>query len=204
MWSRFIPIMVKLRQLLAVNAIGNIHHLQSNFGFRADQDPSKRWLNPELGGGALLDVGIYPIGLASMLFGKPQKIVSSAVMHASGVDQSSGYVLQYANGAMASLSATVMAETSLDSWIIGESGKIHLPNPWWMGEEIHLYQGETKTVINTPKRGRGYGYQATAVMQDLDAGATQSSIMPLQESLDIMQTMDNIRAQWGLVYPQEK
>lgn len=203
MWSRFMPIMAKVRELIASGCIGKVQLLSADFGFCAEKDPLKRWFNPDLGGGALLDVGIYPISLASMLFGKPESINTSATMSATGVDQTSSFIFRYGDGAQAILAASLMAETSQEAWIIGEQGKIHLPKSWWMAEKLYLHQGDDIQTIAVPKRGIGYGYQASAVMRALDNGLLESPLMPLSESLEIMQTMDAIRQQWGMHYPQE-
>ncbi len=204
MWTRFLPIMEKVRALLADDAIGDIRMIVADFGFRTDFDPQHRLFNPKLGGGALLDVGIYPISLACGLLGIPDEIVSQAEIGATGIDEQSTYLFKWDSGQLAQLSAAVRTETNQEAVIYGTNGRIHLQHPWWCGEHLTLVKNGKRAQIATPKVGNGYNYEATAVSQAIRSGQTEHPLMPLAETVAIMQTMDTIRQQWGLVYPQEK
>jgi len=204
MWSRFLPALVKVRQLLSLGAIGEPRILSANFGFRAPFDPQSRLFNPELGGGTLLDVGVYVLSLASMIFGAPASIHSSAHLGKTGVDEQSAYLLGYPNGAFASLFSAVATDSSRQADLYGEKGSLHLPSPWYAAKQVVFKRPEKPDeVFDCPYEGSGFQFEAQEVMRCLQKGSTESRIMPLDETLSIMQTMDTIRAQWGLRYPGE-
>jgi predicted dehydrogenase len=205
MWTRFIPAIVKVRELITDGAIGEVQMVQADFGYHAPFDPLHRAYNPELGGGALLDVGIYPIAMASMVFGKqPSQISSHAYLGKTGTDDFNGMIFQYDGGQIAVLSSSIALQTPSEVAIIGTKGYIRIHYPFWFAHRITLSQnGKGDQEMVYPLRGNGYDYEAEAVMADLRAGRLENAIMPLDESLAIMETMDLIRAQWGLRYPGE-
>jgi predicted dehydrogenase len=205
MWTRFIPAMVKVRELIAAGVIGGVRMLTADFGFRFEFDPQHRLFNHELGGGALLDVGIYPIALAASLLGKPTEIVSQAHIGDTGVDEQSALIFKYAGGELALLSSAVRTETPQEACIMGTNGMIRIASRWWMPGQFRLaVQGQPEQVFDLPFEGNGYNYEAAEVGRCLRAGLLQSPVMPLDETLAIMRTMDTIRAQWGLVYPGDE
>ena len=206
MWTRFIPAMVKVREILAEGTIGDIRMVQADFGFRTRFNPEGRLFKPELGGGGLLDVGIYPISLASMVYGgaQPEAIASLAELGETGVDEQSGYVFRYAGGEMAMLWSAVRTASPQVASIIGTEGRIEIHNRWWIPKTLTLYRsGEESETIEVPFEGNGYNYEAIEVGNCLRADKTESETMPLAETQAIMETMDRIRAQWGLKYPME-
>jgi dihydrodiol dehydrogenase / D-xylose 1-dehydrogenase (NADP) len=204
MWTRYIPIIVRLRELLAEGAIGEMRMLTADLGFRAKFDPKGRLFNPDLGGGALLDVGIYPISLASMIFGSPSRIVSLAHMGQTGVDEQEGIVFGYSQGQLAILHAALQASTAVEATLMGTKGRIRVHSPWYYGTALTLSaEGREDETISLPYEGNGYNFEAVEVMRCLRAGRLESDVMPLDETLAIMQTMDKIRAQWDLRYPME-
>lgn len=203
MWTRYLPVMVKLRELVAAGTIGEVRMLNADFGFRTGFDPSGRLFDPELGGGAMLDVGIYPISLSYMLFGAPSEIRSLANLGATGVDEQSAYLLGYTGGQLALLSSATRTNTPHEAVIIGTEGRIHIPD-WWHGEKLTIIKNNQQETLELPLTGNGYNYEAAEVARCLRAGLLESDTMPLDETLSIMKTMDTIRAQWGLVYPQER
>jgi predicted dehydrogenase len=204
MWSRYIPIIVKLRALLAEGAIGEVRALTADLGFRREVDPQSRLFNPELGGGALLDVGIYPISFASMVLGTPSRIASLARLGQTGVDELAGIVLGYDEGQMAILHTALQVDTAVEATVMGTKGRIRVHSPWFYGTTLTLSREEHKDkVISLPYEGNGYNFEAAEVNERLHEGKQESDVMPLDETLAIMQTMDAIRAQWGFKYPME-
>jgi len=204
MWTRFFPLMAHLRAMLAEGVIGEPRLLTADFGFRMAFDPAHRIFNPALGGGALLDVGIYPLSLASMIFGQPVEISSSVTLGDTGVDEQSGCVLRYAGGELALLSSASRTETPQEAILNGTDGRITIHRRWWKPDRLTLsVHGGAETAIDLPYVGNGYNYEAVAVGECLRAGLLEHPIMPLDETLALMQTMDAIRAQWGLTYPME-
>ena len=205
MWTRFLPTLIKTRALIAEGAIGKPLMVRADFGFRADYNEESRLFAPEVGGGGLLDVGIYPISLAAMVFGPHPDLVSSlAVLGPTGVDDQNAVVFRYPDGGIAVTTSAIRTNTPQDAHIIGESGWIHLHTPYWRGTTMSLVRnGAEPETMELPFTGNGYNYQAEAVMDCLRAGKTECEIMPLDESIAIMGILDAARAQWGLKYPME-
>jgi dihydrodiol dehydrogenase / D-xylose 1-dehydrogenase (NADP) len=203
MWTRFLPVMVKIRELIAGGAIGEPRMVTADFGFRTDFNPQGRLFAPELGGGALLDVGIYPISLAFMLFGKPAHIASQADLGQTGVDEQSAVLFRYDGGQLALLSSATRTNTPQEAVIAGTEGSIRIHSPWWNGRKFTLTKNGEDEVFAPPTEGNGYNYEAAEVGHCLRAGKLESDVLPLEESRVIMETLDAIRAQWGLKYPGE-
>ena len=204
MWTRFLPVMARVREWLAEGAIGEVRMLTADFGFRSGWDPEGRLLNPKLAGGALLDVGVYTVAMASMVFGQqPSRIASMAHIGETGVDEQSAMLLGYDTGQLAILSCAVRTNTTQESRIIGTEGAIHIPDFWHATSATLSVSGKDTVQIEIPFDGNGYNYEAAEVMRCLRAGKLESDIMPLDESLSIMETMDKIRVQCGLRYPME-
>ena len=205
MWTRFLPTLVKARELLAEGLIGEPRMVRSDFGFRAGYDEESRLFEHKMGGGGLLDVGIYSISLAAMVLGtKPDQVASLAAMGKTGVDEQNTVNFSYSNGAIAMTASAVRTNTPQDTHIIGENGWIHLHSPFWNGTTLTLaIDGKAPETMEFPMRGNGYNYEAEAVMDCMRAGKTESEIMPLDDSIAIMDIMDRARAQWGLKYPTD-
>lgn len=204
MWTRFTPIMGKLRELVKDGAIGELRLVEADFGFRAGLNPEGRLFNPELGGGALLDVGVYTISLASMLLGAPTAVTGLAHLGETGVDEQSAMLLSYAKGELAVLSTAIRTNTVHEANIYGTEGRIRVDSPWWIPKSMTLHRnGKDAEVIDLGYEGNGYNYQAVEVEKCVREGRIESEIMPHHETLSIMKTTDTLRAQWGLKYPQE-
>jgi predicted dehydrogenase len=204
MWTRFLPHMVRLRELLAAEAIGEVRMLQADFGFRTGFNPQGRLFDPALGGGALLDVGIYTASLASMVFGAPERVTSMADLGATGVDEQSALIFGYSGGRLALLSQAIRTSSPHEALLLGTKGKIRVHGSWWKGAPITLsVDGQPDQVIDVPSVGNGYNYEAAEVGRCLREGRTESEVMPLDETLAIMRSLDEVRGQWGLRYPGE-
>ncbi len=203
MWTRCLPVIIRARELIAEGAIGEVRMLTADFGFRTGFNPHSRLFDPELGGGGLLDVGIYPLSLASLFFGKPEHVVSAAHLGATGVDEQAAIILRYADGQLAQLSCATRTQMVWDAIIYGTDGHIRIPEWWHARNFIISRSGQPSEIIELPFEGNGYNYEAAEVARCLRTGLLESPIMPLDETLTIMQTMDTIRAQWGLKYPME-
>jgi predicted dehydrogenase len=204
MWTRFTPIMQKVRTLLAEKAIGEVRMLSADFGFRVELNPSHRLFSPAYGGGALLDVGTYLVSFSSMVLGRPSRIVSMAHLGETGVDEQAAMIFGHEGGQLAVLSAAIRTDTPTVATIMGTDGQIEIHSAWYKPTTMTL-----KTAGKEPQRfhyaqaGNGFNYEAAEVMRCLRNGELESPVMPLEESLSIMRTLDEIRAQWGLQYPVE-
>jgi predicted dehydrogenase len=204
MWSRFAPPFTKLRELIATGALGEVRMVHAHFCFRAGWNPDSRTLNPDLAGGGLLDVGVYPISLASMLLGKPTHISGSAHIGETGVDEQAGMVLGYDGGRVAVLSCGVRTNSPKTVTVCGTEAMVTIDNAWWGDRGLTLIPaGGEPECMPLPRVGNGYNYEAEEVARCLADGKLESDIMPLDESLAVMETMDELRCQWGLTYPCE-
>ena len=205
MWTRFLPVLVETRQLLADGAIGDVRIITADFGFCASFNPQSRLFDPHLGGGALLDVGVYTVSLASMVFGSPPSRISSiAHLGQTGVDEQAAMILGYDRGQLAVLTTAIRANTPQEATLNGTEGQIQIHAPWWKPDALTLsVQGQEDQVVHLPLEGNGYNYEAVEAMNCLRSGRAESDVMPLDETVAIMKTMDQIRAQWGLRYPME-
>lgn len=206
MWTLFFPAMEKVRELIAAGTIGEIRIVQSNFCFRAEWNPDGRLLNPALAGGGLLDVGVYNISLAQHLFGEvPAEISSQAHIGETGVDEQAAMVFRYNRGALAVLTSAVRTSTLHEATIYGTDGMIRLPHSFWQPDRIQVKaeNGDLENIEFT-RQGNGYNYEAAACMACLRAGEQENTIVPLDASVAVAETMDRVRAQWGLTYPGEK
>jgi predicted dehydrogenase len=204
MWTRFFPIMVKVRELIREGAIGEPRLVEADFGFRTDVNPKGRLFDPALGGGALLDVGVYVISFAHMVLGTPDRMTGLATMGETNVDEQSAYILGFPSGALAVLSTAVRTSTPHIATINGTAGRITIPTSFWKPDRLILARsGQPEETIELPANPAGFMYEAEEVGRRLRAGRLESDVMPLEESLAIMRTMDTLRAQWGLNYPME-
>ena len=204
MWTRFLPITVKVREWLADGTIGEVRMLRADFGFRAGVDPKARLFSPELGGGALLDVGVYTVSFASMVFGgPPEDMATTAHIGETGVDEQAGMVLRYEGGQLAVLACAVRNRTYQRAEILGTDGSIHIHPPFWCGTTATLTAEGNEETVERPLEGNGYNYEAVEVMERLREGKLESDVMPLDETLSVMGTLDRARGQWGLRYPME-
>ncbi|MBI5927986.1 MAG: Gfo/Idh/MocA family oxidoreductase [Chloroflexi bacterium] len=236
MWMRFMPIMPKLRSMLADGVIGDICMLLADFGGRPPFDPSNRFYNAEMGGGAMLDLGVYPLSLAYFLLGQPSQIVSQAIIGKTGVDEQVVTILKYPAGNQAVVTTSFLSTFPTDALIVGSKGQIRIQNPMYAPRQLvltmfggdHHSSGAARSglvaaakqnryiraaysrskglikrflptdgkSITVPVTGNGYNYEAIEVMNCLRASQIESKIMPLDETIQIMEALDTIRQQW--------
>lgn len=203
MWTRFLPVIVRAGTMIMDGAIGEPRMVTADFGFRAGWDEESRLLDMEMGGGGLLDVGVYTIALAYMVLGAPERIVSMAHLGATGVDEQAAVILGYPEGQIAALQCAIRTNTPHEAIIMGTEGMIRIHPRFWCATKMTVTRGDKEETIELPYKGNGYTHQAEEVMACMRAGTTESRAMPLDETLSIMRTMDAVRAQWGLRYPNE-
>lgn len=205
MWTRFIPAVVKLRELLAEGVLGELRHFNADFSVNFPYDTGSRFFDPALGGGALLDLGVYPVAFASMVFGgPPAEIATLAHIGPTGVDHQMSAVFRYDNGALASFTCGFEARGHRQGVIAGTRGYIHIDAPLHHPDSFRLVLDDQQPVpFSVPALGNPYRYEAAAASRSIQQGRTECAEMPLDETLQIMQTMDRIRAIWGMSYPGE-
>jgi predicted dehydrogenase len=205
MWTRCLPAIEQVRAWLAEGVIGEPRMFQASFGFRAPFDPKARLFDLAFGGGALLDVGIYPIAFAFMVFGGPPKdITALAHLGESGADEQSAFLFKYGKGELAVMSSAIRTETNHDAYIHGTAGTIHVHAPFWRAQRVTLSRPDQEDdTRELPYPGNGYTCEAAHVAQCLREEKLESPLVPLDESLQMMKAMDEIRNQWGLRYPAD-
>lgn len=196
MWTRFNPLVGRLRRLVAEGAIGDVTAVCADFGFISPYDPAHRHWSPELGGGAMLDLGIYPLSFAWMLLGAPQSIQATAATAPTGVDANTGVLLGYASGAVALLHCNLVSDSPWTAVVTGTEGRIELPHPFFSPHTLVLHRrGKPSETFRIEVLGNGYAYQAQEVARCLGAGDRESPVMPLDETLGIQGALDAILAQ---------
>ncbi|MFT6006697.1 MAG: dihydrodiol dehydrogenase / D-xylose 1-dehydrogenase (NADP) [Pseudoalteromonas tetraodonis] len=204
-WTRFMPVYRQIRAWLEQGKIGQVQMIQASFGFSfADKrSPDSRLLNLDLAGGALLDLGIYPITFAQWVMRQaPIEIVARGNLGKTGVDEKTAMLMTYSNNEMAVLSTTLSADTSYDAWILGSEGRIKVP-VFWCAESAELFTNHGNERAEAPHAVNGYEWEIEEVHACLDAGLLESRQMPWSTSLETMRIMDEVRAQIGLRYPME-
>lgn len=201
MWTRFFPLVKEVKKMVHDGIIGKVKMVKGDFGFKEEKGYDDIRFSKSLAGGAVMDVGIYPISFASMIFGsQPKEIKVMADIGPTGVDELTALIFGYDEDRMALLSCAIMAETPRSVSIIGEKGYIHIPDVWYAAKKAVLkFVGEEEKVINMPMKGNGYNYEIEEVVNCLKAGQLESDIMPLNESLEIQETLDKIRKQMGIL-----
>jgi predicted dehydrogenase len=207
LWTRFLPAIRKLQEVLADGAIGEVRTVRADFsidglGFA----PDHRLPNKALAGGSLLDLGVYPVNFAGIVFGEqPERIQSSAVIGETGVDDRSFYLFDYSGGRRAQLSSSFTHLAPSEGLIAGTKGFIHVPG-FHCAHEFHIHRAgvdEPETVRLPYEEGENFRFEIAHAMECIAAGKLESEIMPLAETHAIMQTMDTLRSQWGLAYEGE-
>lgn len=202
-WTRYMPMRKTLDEIAASGVIGEITSLTANLGYVVGHLP--RMQEPGLAGGALLDLGVYPINFASMVFGdKIKEVSSSAVLTESKVDAVNSITLIYEDGKMAQLHSNMMVATDRRGMIYGDKGYIEVQNINNC-EGIRVFDTNHKLIAEyeTPKQITGYEYEVEACMEAMAKGELECPQMPHKESIRIMELMDSLRAQWGVKYPNE-
>jgi predicted dehydrogenase len=204
MWARFLPHYSKVREIVASGVLGPILSIHADHGQRLADQNIPRLVEPHLAGGALLDLGIYPISFAHMILGNPASITSSAIMTSKGVDAQTSMIFSYANGAQSVLTTTMIEQTPCRAVVAGLHGWLEIDRTFYnpASMRVVLNDGSVTQYPNT-YTGHGLREQAESFKQLVESGKIQSEILSWQDTIDIMKTMDAVREQIGLKYPFE-
>lgn len=212
MWMRCNPVVRRLVQLAMSGRIGTIQQVRADIGFVVDKPETDRLLAPELGGGTLLDMGIYPLTFASLFLGEPDQLEAVATLSTSGIDLNMSLSLGYASGAVASLSATMTAWSPRTASIATDLGRIDIGEPFhhpssatWVGsigseQSASPASGPPRETITEDVIGTGLANEALEVIRCLRGGEIESPLVPLDDTVALMRQMDRIRQQIGLHY----
>ena len=202
MWTRFLPAVRETKRLIDRGEIGQPRQILADFGFCAEFDADSRLFNKQLGGGALLDVGIYPLSIAAYLLGPIEQAQAQAVLAETGVDNQTSFTLRHRNGALSTCQCSITAGTPMRLIVSGSKGRIELQPPFFMSQSLSITNAEGETrIVPLPFLGNGYTHEAMEVSRCLRNEQIESPLMKLEESLDLMGWLDQIRAQCGVRYP---
>lgn len=204
LWTRFLPSTKKILELIAAGRIGTVEAVRADFGFRAGPDAAGRILDPHLGGGSLLDIGIYPVFLAQLLFGRPEEIQAMGRLTAAGVDVDMGIHFRYPGGQLAHLHSTLLSRTPTEALIMGSEGLIHWHSRWHEPSSFVLFppQGRPEP-FHFDSPSAGYHYEALAVQEDVRAGRKENALWSLTDSRNLHRTLTEVRKKTGVRYPGE-
>ena len=204
MWTRFLPAMVAARRIAVSGELGHLTHAHAAFGFASTFAQTHRLHDRALGGGALLDVGIYPLSFAASMLGPIDAAAGYAQLSAGGVDDQTAFITQHAAGGLGSGFCSVRSSTPLTASVSGTTARMEIDAPFYKSERVRVIDNRGSTrEFNLPHLGNGYAHQAIEVARCLRAGELESPIMPLNQTLALMQSMDQIRRQIGLRYPSD-
>jgi predicted dehydrogenase len=205
LWTRFLPTTLRILDIIASGSIGQVESVKADFGFRMAFDPASRLFDPQLGGGALLDIGIYPVFLSQLLLGTPSAVQVTSRLAPTGVDAETAMLLSYPGGQMAQLHCTIGAHTKTEAFIHGSLGSIHWHTRWHEPTSFSvLLPGKAVENYFFDYTARGYIYEAERVNACLREGLSECPELPLDFSLSLTRLLDEIRRRAGVVYPSER
>ena len=203
-WTRFNPAMLEVKRQIEQGRIGDLRHVQASFAMpRWNDDPSGRLLNLTKGGGSLLDIGVYPVFLAYLLLGKPNKILATANFNDQGTETQSSIIFSYPK-TQAQLYSSLTHPFTMEAKIYGEKGELTIAPTWHESEALSWKIGDTITQEQFPKKGKGYVHEIEEVHHCLNSNMLESEQWSLKDSLNLIELMDQIRKKVGVVYSQDK
>ena len=202
MWSRFLPHMIRLREVIQEGTLGEVRKVVASHNQNLPKDPAHRLNDPALGGGALLDLGVYPVSFVFDILGAPERIRASAAMTATGVDRQTAAIFEYPDGQQAIVDCALDTASSNRAAIIGTDGWIDIEPTWYNPTPFTVFdaQGNVLERFDLPVSGRGMQYQAAELERLIVSGSTAGTILPPGQSVAVMAAMDEIRRQIGLTY----
>jgi predicted dehydrogenase len=208
LWTKFLPHFQVVREMITEGSLGEIRSALINFGFRPANPVPARIYDPELGGGSLLDIGIYNVFIALTLLGKPDEIDACMTPAPTGVDEQMAISFRYKNGCIAQLFSSFQSNLATEADIAGNKGRIRLTTRFYEpSTSIEFYPGraDSKQIIDFPKEpGWGYQYEIRHVQECLKKGLIESPVMTLDHTMEIMEVLDEIRRKAGLSYPADR
>ena len=199
MWTRFQPAVVRARELVAAGEIGELLVVQADFGAYRAYDPASRLFDLALGGGSVLDLGVYPVSFAQHFLGRPDRVTATGTTYPNGADASAAILLAYDDGRAASLACSRASATPGRALVLGDRGSIEVEPPFHHPSRIVVRRnGEEPEHIELAPTGRGYVHQAEEVQRCLAAGLGESPVMPLADTLDVQWVLEECLGQLGI------
>ena len=204
LWTVFLPTYTQIFEKINNGDIGSIIGVKADFGFHMPFDPESRLFNPSLGGGSLLDIGIYPLLLATLCLGYPNEIKALATLTELQVDDEMMAILKYNKRGLAQIQSTIRANTRTEAFIFGDNGSFWVPGRWIDSQIFYVLKSDgQEELVHSPWEGFGYQFQISAVEKCLVQGLSECPLVPHSLSIQLMNQMDEIRKQTGIVYPED-
>ncbi|WP_294956729.1 Gfo/Idh/MocA family oxidoreductase [uncultured Flavobacterium sp.] len=199
-WTRFIPSMQDVLQKINDGAIGNINYIKADFAFHGSETENKRLFDKELGGGALFDIGVYPLFLSYIVLGKPKEILAKAIKHKNDIDLQTSMILLYET-AQSVLHASIVSESDMKAIISGTKGRIELNEPWFIADGYSLFANEEKeATFILPALGKGYSHEIMECQNCILHNHIESKLWSHQNSLDLSGIVEEIKNQVKLPF----
>lgn len=202
-WTRFNPTIREVLHKIKNGAIGEIKYINADFAFAVQNLEGNRMTDLKLGGGTLMDIGVYPLFLTYLILGIPNEIVAKANFHTSGADLQTAMILQY-NNAQAILHSSFVSSSNREATISGTNGRINLNSQWFMAQSYTLIQNDEKVTYELPTKGKGYTYEIEECHKCIKEGKIESLLWSHQNSLDLIKIVDAVKHQIGLEFPADK
>jgi predicted dehydrogenase len=212
MWTRFLPLTEEITRQIADGQIGDLRYIRADFGFPAPFNPDGRLYDLRLGGGSLLDIGIYPLFLCLYLLGEPQQVTAVGHLAPTGADDTCHAILRFREDRTAVITSTLTCQTGLTAEIAGTHAAIHIPSPWYRNDQFTIHKNKRDQTPQSPQEPQliqlepminGFEYQIRETMNCVSSGLIESPKMSFDFSLLMARTMDTIRTQLGVKYPTE-
>ena len=198
MWTRFQPVVVRLRELVADGALGEIRSVQGELCVQANPDPQDRFLNPAIGGGAVFDLSVYPISFAQMLLGDPETVHAQGTLTDTGVDLEESMLLGFPGGRSAALFCSLRCASPGQLRVFGTEGWIDVLPRFHHPDTIVLHRGDREQTVHAPRTGGGYAHELIEVTECVAAGKAQSDVMPLADTVAVQDVMAEVVRQVGV------
>jgi len=199
-WTRFIPSIHDVLQKVNNGIIGDVNYIKADFAFHGSETENKRLFDKELGGGALFDIGVYPLFLSYILLGNPKEIIAKAIKHKNDIDLQTSMLLQY-ESAQSVLHASIVSESDMKASISGSKGRIELNSPWFVADGYSLFINDEKEAAFTlPTLGKGYSHEIIECHNCIRNNQIESKLWSHQNSLDLSRIVEEIKNQIGLSF----
>lgn len=202
-WTRFNPSVQEVFHKVKKGEIGQVKYINADFVFVVNRLENNRMTDTNLGGGSLLDIGVYPLFLAYLMLGIPNEILAKSNFHQTGADLQTSIILHYDN-AQAILHSSFLSSSNMKATISGTQGRINLNSQWFMTESYTLVKNNKKVKYKLPTKGNGYTYEIEECHKCIKQHKIESDLWSHQNSLDLIKIVDEIRSQIGLVFPSDK
>ncbi|HSU02648.1 MAG TPA: Gfo/Idh/MocA family oxidoreductase [Nocardioides sp.] len=205
MWTRVQPAVLRAREMVAAGEIGDLLWVEADFGAYRAYDPTSRLFDPALGGGAVLDLGVYVVSLAQHFLGTPDRVAATGTLFPNGTDASAVIMMSHDDGRAAAVTCSLSSSTPQRAVLAGTGGSIEIEPPFYHPTRLVVRRNGSPAVetIDLPATGRGYAHQIAHVGECLAAGLTESPVVPLADTLDVQWVMEEALSQLGVVAPAE-